>query len=114
MKRVVFWAILVAAGLVITTQTSLMTDIFLLLVMGIVPGTNLHAPAFLMLIGYPLIAIAAIYWLVKQPMFIGNKQHNEKLARQIARKKVMKISRSSSKQQKITSTRRRYKPIETT
>jgi hypothetical protein len=111
MKQVVFWLLLLSSILLIVTQTSLMTDLFLLLVIGMVPGTEIRVPAWVMMGLYPLIAVTAVYWLSKQPMYIGNSKHNEAVARKIARRKVAKITNTVNEQQQLPTTRRRYRPV---
>lgn len=108
-KRVFVWTI-VAALVVICMTTDLLTAVFALLVMGIVPGTNWNIPAWLMLITYPLGFFLLLRWISRQPLFIGTNAHNEKVARKLARKRVTKtVKKTTRKAQKLETIRRRYR-----
>lgn len=111
MKRVIFWSLLIAALFIIVFKTTLLTDVFILLVMGVIPGTEARVPAAVMMIAYPLLAAGALYWLSRQPMFIGDRKHNDAIAREIARKRVHKVSKNVSKKQQLPENRRRYRTV---
>lgn len=108
-KRIFVWTI-VAVFVVVCMTTDLLTAVFALLVMGIVPGTNWNIPAWLMLITYPLGFFLLLRWISRQPLFIGTNAHNEKVARKLARKRVTKtVKKTTRKAQKLETTRRRYR-----
>ena len=91
-----------AICLVITTNA--LTMLFTLFVMGIVPGTSFTIPAWVILVGYPVIILIALGWLMSQPLFIGTSAHNQKTARSIARKRV---ARRTQTKPRLATTRRR-------
>lgn len=70
-RRTLFWVSLAVLLFIICTQTPAVVIIFSFLVMGIIPGTSITIPAWLMLIGYPLAFIAAVLWISHQSLFIG-------------------------------------------
>ena len=110
MKRFIFWSCLLASLGLIVFKTNLLTDIFVLCVMGMVPGTEVRVPPVALLTLYPIGVLGAVYWLIKQPMFFGSHARNEATARELARKRVRKVSRKSH----TTSprqTRRRYRHV---
>ncbi len=108
-KRILVWTI-IAAFVVICMTTDLLTAIFALLVMGIVPGVNWNIPAWLMLITYPLGFFLLLRCISRQPLFIRTNAHTEKVARKLARKRVTKtVKKTARKAQKLETTRRRYR-----
>jgi len=68
--------------------------------MGVVPGTTITIPAWVMLITYPLGFLALCYWLSHQSMLIGEKKRPVK--------SVTKKSTKRSKAKNPTRARRRY------
>ena len=70
-RRAWFWVCGVAVGLVILTKTPLVFTVFAFLVLGMIPGTMLTIPAWVLLTVYPLVFIGTVYWLSTQPLLIG-------------------------------------------
>jgi uncharacterized membrane protein len=78
------------AVIVLVLQFDLLGVLFALVFLGMIPGTDLSIPPWVMMIGYPLAIVAAIFWLVHQPLYIGSREKQEKTARAVARKRVAK------------------------
>lgn len=80
---------------VLLIRPDILGVIFALVFLGMIPGTTLSLPFWLMLIVYVLGALIIVRWLAQQPMYVGNMSRQEKTARAIARKKV--ISKTKKK-----------------
>ena len=70
-QRGVFGVGFVILILFICTQTSLPTALLTFLVLGIIPGTTIAIPAWAILLVYPVLIVAATYWLRGRVFFIG-------------------------------------------
>ncbi len=86
----------------------LLNDLFALIFTGVIPFTNFTIPPIFILFGYPLIIVAIILWLARQPLFIHDKTKQDRVYRSQARKKVIKQTTTPQKQQ----TRRHYRRVE--
>jgi hypothetical protein len=64
----------------------------MMLFLGVIPGTTITVPTWMILVGSTAGSYLAIRWILDQPLFIGNRQYQEKLARQLARKKVLAMT----------------------
>lgn len=88
--------ILVAAGalllLFVLVRQEVESALLALLFLGIIPGTSISLPAWVMLVGAIVIGYAALRWLRDQPLYIGSHAEQEKLARQLARRKVLAMT----------------------
>jgi hypothetical protein len=71
--RALLWAGFVTVFLVLCTQTTFPTTVFALLVMGMIPGTDITIPAWVILATYPMVFLLTIYWLGRQSFFIGEQ-----------------------------------------
>lgn len=63
-----------------------------LLLLGMIPGTSFAIPAWIMLLGSMTGIILSIRWISRQPLYIGSHSQQEKMARQLARKKILAMS----------------------
>jgi len=70
-KRILTYGLLAILVIMVLTQTPLLATLLSLLVMGMVPGTDLAIPFWVMLILYPLLFVAVLYWVSGQKFFIG-------------------------------------------
>jgi hypothetical protein len=80
---------LVVAVLLIV-RPEILGSIFALIFLGLIPGTDWSIPSLVMFPIYAVVAIITLYWLIRQPLYIGNMSRQEKTARALARKKVLK------------------------
>ena len=88
--------ILIGAGvvtlLVLLTTPAVGNALLAMLFLGVIPGTSVTVPTWMILVGSTAGSYLAIRWILNQPLFIGNRQYQEKLARQLARKKVLAMT----------------------
>lgn len=105
LNRKVVTALIIAAVFLLIVRPEILGSIFALIFLGLIPGTALSIPSFIMFLIYAGVAALVIRWLVRQPMYVGNMSRQEKTARAIARKKVLN-SNSKKKPVRKTATRR--------
>jgi hypothetical protein len=67
-------------------------SLFALIFLGMIPGTNLALPSWVMFFGSVIGIFIALRWIIHQPLYIGSHAEQEKLARQLARKKVLAMT----------------------
>lgn len=89
-KQTIIKALILAILIVLAIKLDVLGALFALAFLGIIPGTDLSIPPAVMMIGYPLAIIGAIFWLAHQPLYIGSREKQEKTARAVARKRVAK------------------------
>lgn len=85
--------LLVAAfvgGFWLLLEGSVVDAIIMFIFLGIIPGTNLALPTWLMFLFAVAGSISLLGWIRAQPFFIGNLAEQERTARQLARQRVMK------------------------
>lgn len=70
-KRAYLWAGGAILGLLILTKTPLVFSLFALLILGVIPGTALVIPAWVLLVLYPILIAATLFWLSAQPIMIA-------------------------------------------
>lgn len=70
-RRVTLWAGIVTVSFVAVFYVNIPSTLFTIFVIGIVPGTAITIPAWLMLLIYPSLLAGILYWLGKQSLFIG-------------------------------------------
>lgn len=75
------WAWVCLALYVVLTQTALLNYVILLVVLGRLPDGVSVIPAWIIFFTYPLFGLAAIAWLRRQPMYIGEVQATKKTRR---------------------------------
>lgn len=97
MKQFVISILFVVVLTTIFTQPAFFNAFLALLFLGIVPGTNIQIPFWIMLIVLFGGGFILIRWLGSQPLYIGSLAKQEKTAKQLARKKVAKKVLTSPK-----------------
>jgi len=99
----------IIVALVVLIQPGVSNAIFALIFLGMIPGTNVSIPSWAMLLMSAIGIILAIRWITNQPLFIGSRIHQERTARQLARKKVLAMTAATPTRPKraTTSARRR-------
>lgn len=101
-------ALLVAASLIsLASNTHLIDALFLFLLMGLLPGTTFVLPPWIMMVAVVLMAVAAVSWLLRQPLYIGSLAAQEKTARQLARQKAARRVSASDKKSRLRTRRRK-------
>lgn len=95
---------LALCGVSLVLNTGFVDAVFLFLLMGIVPGTNLVLPAWSMFSLAAIISVAALTWLRRQPLYIGSRSRQERTARALARRRVHKASKSRTRRRAKTAT----------
>lgn len=116
LRRIIAITLLICAALALITHPAFMGVIFELVFLGIIPGTALSIPFWIMLPASVLIGFLAIRWIMGQPMYIGNLEHQEKTARALARKNVAKKvakHRATSKGKASTTAKKQYRTAKT-
>lgn len=86
-------------------------------VAGVVPGLGVVLPFWLTILMMAAIGVSLIYWLMRQPMFIGDSLYQEKQAKAAARADVVRIvsrPHTTRAARKPARTRKRYLPIHST
>lgn len=109
MKKVAVSIIAIMALVVLLSQPTTSDALLALLFLGIVPGTDIQVPFWIMMLlllggGYVLIR-----WLGSQPLYIGNLHKQEQTARKLARKKVTNRVHPKKKSPVNSKTKRTYK-----
>lgn len=85
-----FWVFAVIGIFYVLVETSLLSNLFTLLILGMVPGTDLALPPVLMLVTYSVGFIAALYWLTHQTLFFAETKKPAKPVKQAAKKTAKK------------------------
>lgn len=68
-----------------------------LLLLGVIPGTNIAIPFWIIFLTFFGGAYYLVRWVREQPLFIGDLARQEQVARQLARKRVaQKVRRTPS------------------
>jgi hypothetical protein len=88
MRKYLPHAVIILALLILFNLPTIITVIFELILLGAVPGTTISIPFWVMLPLMVFLGFIVVHWLSHQPLYIGNLEYQEKLARQLARKKV--------------------------
>lgn len=88
--------ILIASGLIVLlivlSRPEVESELLALLFLGVIPGTSIALPSWLIFTGSIITASLLLRWLHNQPLFIGSYVEQERLARQLARKKVLTMA----------------------
>lgn len=71
-KRVVFWVCTAGISLLLLGRTALLDTLLAFCILGIIPGTTIVLPSWLIMTAYPLVFLTLIYWLMSQSFFIGD------------------------------------------
>ena len=102
-RRVLFWVFVVVGIFYVLAETPLVSNLFTLLILGMVPGTDLALPPIVMMIAYTLGFFGAVYWLAHQTLFVAEPVKPTKPVKQAAKKTAKKSTTSK----KTTATKRR-------
>ncbi|MGB3023943.1 MAG: hypothetical protein WBB39_04030 [Candidatus Saccharimonadales bacterium] len=98
---------------VVLSQHQVLNALFALLFVGVIPMTTIVLPFWMMGLILGSVAAIALFWLLRQPVFIGDAPHQEKIAKSRARSHVLSVA--AKQNQKTTTkpspkrrTRKRY------
>lgn len=93
-KSASWWAFLSAFGIFIVLGTSIPGALLSMFILGIIPGTAHTLPLWVVMAFYPVIALTALAWITRQPIFIGeiNKPVKEPLVLKTTRIRKKKVS----------------------
>lgn len=105
-QRVFLWA---GSGLLLfllLSQTPLVSTLFALFVLGIIPGTNYIVPAWVILLAYPSLMLASIFWIHRQSFFIGETSQPAKpiVAKQPKSSKPVRSKRARTAKKRVSAT----------
>lgn len=73
-RRAALWAGIVTVSFVAVFYVNIPSTLFTIFVIGIIPGTSITIPAWLMLLMYPGLFAVMLYWLGKQSLLIGERR----------------------------------------
>lgn len=91
--RIVLWTCLVMTAFMMCTHTLFLPMLFSVIVMGIIPGTTIEIPTGFMLIVYPSLFIAGVYWFsTLQVMMNEHAQAPARAPKKSVRKKTVVAS----------------------
>lgn len=90
-KGFVFWGIF-AISLYLLMQPAVYYTLLSFLFIGLVPGTQITLPFWVMWIIFCIIAGVALAWLFNQTLYIGDHAYTEKIAKAKAREHVLKTT----------------------
>ena len=109
MKRVAL-VIIVIGIIALLSRPEVAGSLVAFLFIGIIPGTAISLPFWEMTLLFLATALICLGWLNRQPLFIGDKVHQQKTAKLAARKKVIgqtqKLSATKSTKTSARSKRR--------
>lgn len=89
MKRYILIILALITFFVVISHPSVAAALLLFLFLGIIPGTNITVPFWVLLPTYTIGAIILMYWLSTQPLYIGSQASQGQTARNLARKKIV-------------------------
>lgn len=104
---------IIVAMSIVVSQPQVLNAVFALLFAGVVPFTHIVLPFWAMSLLLATIAYAALRWLRRQPLFIGDTAHRERLAKSRARSHVLSVAaaqnqKHTAKKSAVRRTRKRY------
>lgn len=85
-----FKILAIAIAVIAAIQLKVLDGLFALIFLGMVPGTDMSIPPTVMMLVYPVAIVGAVYWLARQPLYVGSRESQQKTARAVARKRVAK------------------------
>ena len=97
----------VVVSILILVQPAVINALVSFFFLGIVPATDIILPFWVMGVFYIVSSIALVTYLTYQPLYIGDMKHQEKVARQLARKKVTEQAAARLAPEKDTTARYR-------
>ena len=95
MRKIILPASIVLVILFFFYLPEIVTIVFNFVFLGAIPGTKNNIPFWIMLPSMVFLGFLVVRWITHQPMYIGNLAEQEKLARQLARKRVAKTIQAS-------------------
>lgn len=81
----------------LSTQFGIFEAVVEFMFLGMIPGTTITLPFWLLGSFYLLVGIAGIIWISAQPLYIGDYAHQDKVARALARKRVTELAACQEK-----------------
>lgn len=113
MRRNIAIIILAIGCLLFVLHPSTLNAVFALIFLGLLPGTSVSIPFWIMLPATLCIAFVLVRWIMHQPMYIGSLETQEKTARTLARKNVAKkVAKHRATQRPIVaSTKKHYRAV---
>ncbi len=91
------WALLSAFIIFIILGTSVPGELFSMFILGLIPGTSHTIPLWVAVTIYPVIALTSLYWVLSQPLYIGETSKPVKEPVVVKTTRVRK-NKASSKQ----------------
>jgi hypothetical protein len=104
MRKIILPASIILALIALLNLSAITTALFNFVFLGAIPGTQTNVPFWVMLPSMVFLGFVVVRWITHQPMYIGNLAEQEKLARQLARKRVAKTIEASRATSKVQST----------
>ncbi len=89
-KSVNMWALLSAIGIFFILGTSMPSVLFSMFVTGIILGTAYALPVWMIVTLYPILALIGLYWIFREPLYIGEIQKISTKSSDIKIKRVAK------------------------
>lgn len=96
-------AFVVFVGLAVIAKPELISMFFILVFVGVVPGTQITIPSWVSMLGFVIALIFGIRWLFDQPIYHPVTTPKEKSLRAAARRRVLRQTSAR------TAPRRHYK-----
>ncbi len=88
-------------GIAVLSQPSIANALFAFVFTGALPFTRIILPFWAMMLLIGTVAAAAIMWLFKQPLFIGDTANSEKIAKSRARSYVLATATNQQKKKSV-------------
>jgi hypothetical protein len=105
--RAVYWAGFMTIFLVVCTESTLPEIVIALLVMGVIPGSDMTIPPMMMLVTYPVLFLIALWWISTQPFFIGERVSATTKPTHVPTKKRYTVKAKTVTVRKTTAAKRR-------
>lgn len=105
-RRYIIISLAVFVALSVIIKTDAISKLFVLLFMGIVPGTDVVLPWWVTVFGFFIALALSIRWLLDQPMYHHETTTKDRARRNTARKRVLK---QTTKHKPTKSKARQYK-----
>jgi|GEM_PF-1549603 len=88
MKRTYLVTLGLIGLIVLGTQPQFAAVIIEFMFLGMIPGTTLTLPFWVIGSFYLVVITAGLVWISNQPLYIGDQPHQDKVARALARQKI--------------------------
>lgn len=89
-SRHIIFALVVFLVLAVIIKPELISMFFILVFVGVVPGTQITIPSWVPMLGFIVALIMSIRWLLDQPIYHPVATSKDKSLRAAARKRVLK------------------------